>query len=279
MEYRPWFIIAMAIVIALSSVQNILTFSFIYDQSLFEYLGNLYRYKAGPELVGFYILPLIAGYSVYAVKRWSFPIFLAAFSLYMYQTYMTGTFPALFNDPKLMLVALLINLMLVAYFLLPTVRAAYFDPRVRWWEAKYRYKVEMDAEITANDKTVMGKISDVSEGGVFITTEIPIDIVSELNIRFRYHTMGFLMRGKVAHEKKMVGSESENGYGISFSEPQKENLRKLKKLIQALELLEFPRRPKRREWEKDFWGWQMRLITMGIGVTPDLPAKFLRKRG
>ena len=89
MEYRPWFIIAMAIVIALSSVQNILVFSFIYDQSLFEFLGNLYRYKAGMELIGFYILPLIAGYSIYSAKRWSFPVFLVSFSIYLYQTYMT----------------------------------------------------------------------------------------------------------------------------------------------------------------------------------------------
>ena len=279
MDYRPWFIIVLAVAVALSPVQNILMFSFGYGQSLTEFFEDLYHFNTRFELTCFFALPLIAGYSIFAVKNWSFPVFLGSFSFYMYQTYMTGTFPVVVYDMNLMALCLLINLLLIAYFLLPTVRAAYFDPSVRWWEAKYRYKIEMDAEVASNDKKVVGKISDISEGGVFLTTESPIDISSELDIKFKYHTMGFLMRGKVAHEKKNVGNESGNGYGIVFNEIQSENKKRLGKLIQALELLEFPRRPNRRDWRKDFVGWMVRLVTTGRGITPDLHAKYLRQKG
>ena len=278
MEYRPWFIIILAALIALSPVQNILVFSMVYGEGLIEFLGNLFRYKTGFELTCFFILPLIAGYAIYVVKTWSFPVFLISYSFFTYQTYMTGSYPAVVHDLNTMVVSLLVNLLVVAYFLLPAVRAAYFDPSVRWWEAKYRYKIQMDAEITSNDKTIMGQISDISDGGVYITTESPVDISSELDIRFKYHTMGFQMRGKVAHAKKGAGNGSGNGYGIEFNEIEKENRKRLRNLIKALELLEFPRRPKRREWSKDFWGWLVRLITTGRGITPDLPGKYLRKK-
>ena len=86
------------------------------------------------------------------------------------------------------------------------------------------------------------------------------------------------MQGKVVREKKNEASESEYGYGIEFCEIPIENQKRLKKLIQALELLEIPRRPKRRDWESDFLGWVLRLITSGRGITPDLPARFLRRR-
>ena len=124
----------------------------------------------------------------------------------------------------------------------------------------------------------MEKESDISDGGVFIKTESPVDISSELDIRFKYHTLGFLMHGKVVHERTNLGNVSGNGYGIAFNEIQKVNQKNLVKLIRVLEILEFPRRPKRREWRKDFWSWSVKLFTTGIGVTPDLSAKYLRQR-
>jgi hypothetical protein len=278
MEYRPWFIIVLAVFVVLSPVQNILMFSLAYDQSLTEYLADVFHFQTGPQLASFFLLPLVAGYSIYAVKNWSFPLFVVSFTYYMYQTYMTGTFPAIFNDLGLMAACLLINLILVAYFLLPTVRAAFFDPSVRWWEAKYRYKIVMDAQVISKDKQVTGKISDISEGGVFLTTDSPIDSASELDVSFKYHTLEFVMHGKVVHEKEYEANDTERGYGIEFSEIPRENLKRLKKLIQALELLEFPRRPKRRDWETNSLGWALRLLTSGRGITPDLPARYLRRR-
>ena len=279
MDYRPWFIIFLAVFVAFSPVQNILMFSIAYDQSLIEYLADVYQFLTGPQLASFFLLPLVAGYSIYAVKNWSFPVFVVSFTFYMYQTYMTGTFPAVANDIGLMAACLLLNLILIAYFLLPTVRAAYFDASVRWWEAKYRYKIEMDAQVTSNGKQVTGKISDISEGGIFVTTDGQIDVSPDLQIKMKYHTMDFLMKGKVVREQKNEAKESEYGYGIEFCEIPRENQKRLKKLIQALELLEFPRRPKRRDWESDFLGWVLRLLTSGRGITPDLPAKYLRRRG
>jgi len=276
MDYRPWFIIFLAVFVALSPVQNILMFSIAYDQSLIEYIADVYQFQTGPQLVSFYFLPLVAGYSIYAVKNWSFPVFVVSFTFYMYQTYMTGTFPAVFNDLGLLSACLAINLIMVAYFLLPTVRAAFFDPSVRWWEAKYRYKITMDVEVTSENKQVTGKISDISEGGMFVTTDEPIDAAADLHIRFKYHTMDFLMQGKVVREQT---NESNYGYGIEFDEMPRVNLKRLKKLIQALELLEVPRRPKRREWESDFLGWALKLLTSGNGITPDLPGRYLRRRG
>ncbi len=279
MDYRPWFIVFLGVFVALSPVQNILMFSFAYDQSLVEYLADVYHFQTGPQLASFYFLPLVAGYSIYAVKNWSFPVFVVSFTFYMYQTYMTGTFPAVFNDLSLMTAVLLMNLILIAYFLLPTVRAAYFDASVRWWEAKYRYKIEMDVEVTSNGKQVRGEISDISEGGIYVTTNGPIDVSPDLHIKFKFHTMDFQMQGKIVRAQNNEANESEYGYGIEFSETPRENQKRLKKLIQALELLEVPRRPKRRDWESDFLGWALRLVTSGRGITPDLPARFLRRRG
>jgi hypothetical protein len=281
MDYRPWFIIILAVFVALSPVQNILMFSTAYDQSLIEFLADVHRFQTGPQLAVFYLLPLVAGYSIFAVKNWSFPVFVVAFTYYMYQTYMTGTFPVVFNDLSLMSACLLINVALVAYFLLPTVRAAYFDASVRWWEAKYRYKIEMDAVFTSNDRQVTGKISDISEGGIFVTTDGPLDNDCDLSIRFKYHTLDFQMHGKVVREQNDEANASghEHGYGIEFNECPREYQKRLKKLIRALELLEVPRRPKRRDWESDFVGWLLQLITSGRGITPDLPARYLRRKG
>ncbi len=111
-------------------------------------------------------VPIMAGVFIYICRRWSYWAYLGCLALiflsnlYSFLTSMNlSTFLAL-------VIVLLADLVVVAYFVVPSVQKVYFDPRMRWWEAAPRYN--FDTEGFVNGQRAF--IKNLSQGGLFMTS-------------------------------------------------------------------------------------------------------------
>ncbi|MEW6055701.1 MAG: PilZ domain-containing protein, partial [Bdellovibrionota bacterium] len=168
-----------------------------------------------------------------------------------------------------------VNIVFVSYFLLGAVRAPYFNPRLRWWESKPRYLVQLKAVVSSSTLNQKCTILDISEGGAFIKTAMPLllgDVV-RLDISFLDRTLSVV--GHVVH----CGRSEVKGYGVQFLNGGHAAKKAIRKLIETFAVIGLETRPRRPDWVRDFFGWAMRLLTTGQGFLPELPKKGASNKG
>ena len=124
------------------------------------------------------------------------------------------------------------NGLFIYFILIPNVRAAYLDPRLRWWETKPRYRLNEKIEITALELEHSPEdsvINNFSEGGVFLSTkaDIPLGLVANLN--FSILETPFQLKGKIVHQVASI-----NAYGIQFCDLTKTEKKALKNICLEL---------------------------------------------
>src|SRR5262249_5789447 len=138
-------------------------------------------------MADFFLLPVVAGVAVYAMKAWSYPVFL---SISGWTIYSNVKFLQSFSGSYALPVVatfFVLDFTFVSYFLLlPTVRKIYFDSRLRWWEQKPRYLVEVSGSIhrqgSSNAKSFF--TLDLSEGGVLVKTKEQFTMHEPLELTF-----------------------------------------------------------------------------------------------
>ncbi len=261
MERRPWPIVILAIFNLLIPVISVLKIYFASYFPLTIFLKALFL----PEnilLTIHIILPsLLAAISIYAVKKWSYHTFLLAMlwiisrNIYNY---------AYANDiSALQLIwAMLFNIMIVSYFLLPAIKEAYMNPKLRWWEAKTRYKKSMLASFRQEAGLTNGTISNISEGGVFVAGPIELAMNQALHLVFTVDNFHFDLAGEVVYQLPQ-----QQGYGIQFLNLQRQQKKQLKQFIGLLEKQKVPITRPLRPWTEDFKEWLIALIPTGPKAT------------
>jgi len=71
------------------------------------------------------------------------------------------------------------------YFLLPAVRAAYFNAKLRWWETKPRYLVNIPASFGRKGaSSARGTMVNLSEGGAFLKTARKYKKSQKIHVQF-----------------------------------------------------------------------------------------------
>ncbi|MBY0414589.1 MAG: hypothetical protein K2Q18_10500, partial [Bdellovibrionales bacterium] len=159
---KPWPIIIVAFIFFIIPIVNILgTYLFMKDQYAFsDYIQSLFLDSVNYlPLFNMVVPSLVAGYSVYSVKKWSYPVFLICMVWITIQVFFKFSYALRGMDFVLtVILPMFINVVYVSYILLPKVRAPYYDPRLRWWETKPRYVFETDLKISYNDVSADGKM-------------------------------------------------------------------------------------------------------------------------
>ena len=212
----------------------------------------------------FYLFALpVAGVAIYRTNRWSYPIYLSIISLMMVLNFLTWlNFPEYFGLGSLIL-SYTINLGVVSYFLIPEVRNVYFNPRIRWWESKPRYDVEIPASTQMGEIHRAGVIQNISEGGAFIQTDSTFLAGNEIALTFEPRGKKFALSGKVIYPR----NELPKGYGIQFNLSHQE-ARELKDFIQELKLLGAHERLGDSGAWAEFKDWFVTAVSTGQGLVP-----------
>jgi hypothetical protein len=254
MKSKPLAIVVLAALYFLAPLVNIWFSSYLEHLSVLEYLREAWARHEYLGLLFLFGLWPLAGLAIYAVKGWSYPVYLVIAGITVYSNTVTWLqFPGQFSL-TLMLCAHAVNIGIVGYFLLPAVRAPYFDPRLRWWEQKPRYCVKIDAILKAGSATELkGQISNLSEGGVLVRSEAKLE--AEAPVRIAFAHLGFKMdlSGKVVHFRQ----DQEWVVGIQFNTKAMthEESKDVRRLVRTLDQLGTPTvREKPNVW-RDFKAW------------------------
>lgn len=203
----------------------------------FEATWNFWHYVLPtPLFFAYVVLPPLAGVFIYVCRRWSYWSYVFCLGLvFLGNIYGFWTSVNWVNFVTLFVV-LLVDILVVAYFVVPSVRQVYFDPRMRWWETAPRYIFNVEGTMNGQ----RGLIKNISEGGVLV--EAPDSYPEGQIVELQWNQEGtpFSLPGKVVYQKPMG---STFGYGVRFEatprlqktmKPLLARLRKEKKLIRNL---------------------------------------------
>ncbi len=279
MVRKPWPIIILTLLFICIPIGNIVTSYIVspYDISFGDFLYSLFAFKSNRIAVFELIIPsLIAAFATFAVKRWSYMV-LALFVLYVF---VSGSYDLYTHFGNLsfvqvlfiFLIPTLFSLAVTLYFLIPTVKTTYFDPKVRWWEAKPRYKVNLETNYTQEHSVNEATITNISQGGAFLESNSEIKMDKNLNLVFTCSKFNFNLDAKVVFQRG-----EENQYGIQFIENQKKELKKLKKAIHLVKVSGAELCRPTPLWNEDLKKWLKSVLTTGKGITPSIPQKYQAK--
>ena len=267
MKQRPWPIILLAWFHLLAPIGNFFFSSYIHNVDIGLYFKAHFEPANLGQTALFFGLPILAAISIYLCKKWSFwAYFGIMFCMIVFSVKNWQTNPSL----PIVLLAVLIftNIVLVGYFLIPAVRAVYFDPRLRWWETKPRYNVDYVADLKVGNHTSQGKIMNLSEGGVFVQTKEAPEDGANVSVLFQDGDKKFNIPGTAIHHAKL----KEMGIGVQFthSSDTSSQMKALTKKLASEGKLIIQRRAGP---EDSFAYWFKGAITSGEGLVPQAGKK------
>lgn len=262
MRQRPWPIMILALFHFLAPLGNGILSAFLEGRPLLRYFEMLIHGKPWWALADFFLLPPLAGWAIYKCRSWSYPIFLLSAATTVYTNYLSWKgHPQLFSFP-MFLASTMLDVAFVTYFLLPTVRVMYMDPKMRWWDSKPRFLVRLRGRVGTDSASGRCMITDVSEGGVFIRTTVPLKVGQGIRVAFHFFDRIFSIKGEVVYSTQRAKA----GYGVRFSH-NRQSGRDMKRLTRALRVAGVARRNP-VNWREDFRAWLKTLLTSGKGFTP-----------
>lgn len=266
MRKRPWALVILAVLHFIAPIGNIIFNALLMGRNVWNYLG----FALSPEYLAqnwvIIIAPIIAGYAIYACKKWSFFVYLAAITalfVFSYIGYMSKS--EIIGIGPVILVYL-INVLVVTYFLIPAVRNIYFDPRMRWWEAQPRYSCDFKCQWSGVDVDggISGRIGNISVNGLFLKSDnLPKDTQKiKISVPFNMGSEVTLIGDTIIHDKVDAV-----GFGVQF-EHTKDTKSTIKSVVADLErkgmrISRLDGRP-----EDTFTFWVRTLVTTGRGLVP-----------
>jgi hypothetical protein len=270
---KPWPIIILSLIFILLPFINI-TFSYIILQTHYSFIDYLYSLMViKSNYLPFFnmVFPsLLAGFAIFKVRKWSYIVFLICMTWLSIDMIISLPTAWTLNDLFLtVLIPMSINILYVSYILLPNVRAAYFNPKLRWWENKPRYVFKTDVLVFENENEIKGSMTNISEGGMFLELDGIIDTSKNIKVDFVALEIQFNLKAKIVYQR-----EDKISCGIQFIELTKLDHKKLQILINKLDTLGVEVTRPIPVWTEDFINWVKKLFTSGKGLIPELPNEF-----
>jgi hypothetical protein len=272
MHRKPWPIIFITIIFCLIPFMNLYIsyYSSKSDLSFSAYIDHLLNYSENYFSLFTMIFPgSIAAYAIYSVRKWSYPVFLVCIAWITVQVFRDFTVNMALSAILLKIgLPILINFVCVSYFLLPEVRATYYDPRLRWWETKPRYLFSTDLVITLGKNELKGKTTNISDGGMFAILPQPIETGSVVEIKFVLLQIDFKLNGKVVY-----ASADGISHGIQFVDLMAFQQRELADAMRILARANYRESRPMPVWTEDLIVWLKKLFTTGEGIVPKISKK------
>jgi hypothetical protein len=269
MKRKPWSLIVLALLHFFAPLGNIVANSIFANVTIETYVKALFHPGELLKTFIFLFIPILGGILIYICKKWSYYIYLLLMIFPFAYSYMSWQSQPTIELGIYLVAFYLINLLVVGYFILPQVRQVYFDPRLRWWETKPRFKAEFETAFTWVDQKGRGEIKNLSEGGLLIETDLKINTMGRIDIDFKYKEQNYALKGEIVYSKNSNGRFA---YGVSLltSEEEQQTVKRLISVMSEQGLLITGGAPTQ---EDTFSYWVKRLITQRKGWLPETNSK------
>ncbi|MFV3408452.1 PilZ domain-containing protein [Bdellovibrio bacteriovorus] len=260
MKTKPWSLIILALLHILAPAGNLLLNALRSGRTLSQQWTYWFEVLPKPLVALYVLVPVLAGIFIFICRRWSYWAYLGCLlvillsNIYSYWTNMN------MSTLVLLLVVVLIDVLVVAYFVVPSVQKVYFDPRMRWWEAAPRYHFNHMG--SANGQKAF--IKSISQGGLFLSSAPELHENDTVEMEWNYQSQHIKVNGTVVYKNTRTDIP---GYGVKFSHSD-ESEKQVKALVAKLRgegLIISERLPGP---EDSFGVWLKKLLTKGEGLFP-----------
>lgn len=179
--------------------------------------ANLQARNTFKEVIDFWLIFPIAGLLIFKLRKWTYFSFMAVLTYINYNIYHYERFTWPYNSDSPFMYNYLIAFTSIAvfvYFLSPKVREPFFDRRVRWWEPKKRYNVQMIGKLQSSHLTFPTNIINLSQSGAFVLESKYIKTGDQLTLEFNFFGQTISMPVEVIHKHTI---QHQIGYGLKFN--------------------------------------------------------------
>lgn len=232
----------------------------------------LWKYSRAFDLVEFYALPILQGFFIFFAKRFGYyvVILLAAFTTYL--NFMEWQIASDLISIPILITVTATNLALIGYLLLPSVRAVFMNPRLRWWETPPRYTVSMKGQASKTDgHPYPCTICDLSLGGAGVQTESEIFKSNEsILLTFEHDSRTILMRATVVYGRS---EGTGHRYGLEWQRGSEEDESRMMMMLDEFEAKRVPITRPPPKWKEDFAAWWKRAKKTPTAWVPEVPKK------
>ncbi len=260
MKRKPWILIVLALVHILAPVGSFIFNAVSSGRTFSEQWIYWTKVLPWPLMIIYVGLPVLAGLCIYICKKWSYYIYLACIATILVSNIFSFITHMNYLNLFLLLVVLLIDIFVVGYFMVPSVRKIYMDPRMRWWESKPRYFYDMTAQIDGSSV----QITNISAGGLLFNSNYEFEVGKDFELQWTDNGVNYKVIGEVVYR---VEKMSKIHNGLKFRDNETDKL-KLKGLIDGLQRdgkIISDRLPTK---EDGFVPWLKKVMTSGKGLVP-----------
>lgn len=159
-----------------------------------------------------------------------------------------------------LVLVLVVDILAVAYFVVPSVRKLYFDPRIRWWETAPRYVFNTPGTISG----VLGTIRNISEGGAMVEMGAGCPNGQTVELVWRFDSQSYAVSGRVVY-CRAVGDRT--ACGVRF-EHTSQSQKSMNSLVQKLDREGKKIRDREAGPEDSFGSWLKNLLSTREGLFP-----------
>ena len=229
MKRRPWGLMIIVWLHFLAPIGNVVISSLYSGNTLGRYLYLLFQPYNFHRLLLFVFFPILSGVMIYLCKRWSYIVYIFLMSLpvffNIYFWYDTRNSQMIFP----LILAYLVNILVVGFFMRGSVRKIYFDPRIRWWETQPRFYADIAAEVFLSTQKMAGQVVNISGSGLFFLSNEDLKEGDEIQIQFRDSGREINLDGQVVYIRK----DKQHGFGVKFTN-YKNSKKALSELLRKL---------------------------------------------
>lgn len=182
------------------------------------------------------VATLVAGYGLWEMQRWSWPVFLVAQFFISYENInLVINFSESHHKISAFVVATVFQICMI-YVVAKEIQVPYLYPRIRWWESNPRYRLSTPVVMKcvhgqqAKDVVFEGEVLDISVSGCFIKTRSDFNQDDVLSLSFEIFSYSIECEGNVVWIAQSSVTHPK-GIGVKFG-PLPKNQKRLLRNVQ-----------------------------------------------
>ncbi len=217
MKNKPLIFSILSVLCLIEPAIKVLYFKAITHFDFVVILANLQARNTFMEVVDFWLIFPIAGLLIMRLRKWTYFAFMGVLAYINYNifTYEKYTWPYNSDQPFMYnYVVAIMSVAVFAYFLSPKVREPFFERRVRWWEPKTRYNVQIPCKLQSSHLTFPTEILNLSQSGAFVQESKYMKAGDQLMMEFNFLGQTISVPVEVVHKHTI---QNLTGYGLKFN--------------------------------------------------------------
>jgi hypothetical protein len=217
MKNKPLIFTVLSVLCLIEPAIKVLYFKAITHFDFVVIMANLQARNSFMDVVDFWLIFPVAGILIMKLRKWTYFAFMGVLAYINYNIFNYEKYTWPYNSDTPFMYNYVITMMSVAvfvYFLSPKVRETFFDRRVRWWEPKTRYNVQIACRLQGSNLTFPSQILNLSQSGAFVQESKYMKAGDQLVMEFNFLGQTVSLPVEVIHKHT---NQNVVGYGLKFN--------------------------------------------------------------